>query len=35
MNDFDEAAWAPWEWDVKRLVTSLIVGGAASDRDPG
>lgn len=34
LNDFDEAAWAPWEWDVKRLVTSLIVGGAASDRDP-
>lgn len=32
LNDFDEAAWAPWEWDVKRLVTSVIVGGAASDR---
>ena len=26
-NDFDEAAVAPWEWDVKRLITSVIVGG--------
>lgn len=35
LNDFDEAAWAPWEWDVKRLVTSLIVGGTASGRSSG
>lgn len=27
VNDFDEAALAPAEWDVKRLVTSAIVGG--------
>lgn len=27
LNDFDEAAVAPAEWDVKRLVTSAIVGG--------
>ena len=27
LNDFDEAAVAPWEWDVKRLVTSVVVGG--------
>lgn len=27
LNDFDEAAWAPWEWDLKRLVTSVIIGG--------
>ncbi len=27
LNDFDEAAVAPWEWDVKRLITSAIVGG--------
>jgi uncharacterized protein (DUF2252 family) len=27
LNDFDEAAIAPWEWDVKRLVTSAIIGG--------
>lgn len=25
LNDFDEATEAPWEWDVKRLVTSIIV----------
>ncbi len=31
LNDFDEAADAPWEWDVKRLATSLYVGG----RDKG
>jgi len=33
LNDFDEAAWAPWEWDVKRLVTSVVIGGRASSRD--
>jgi uncharacterized protein (DUF2252 family) len=27
LNDFDEAAIAPWEWDVKRLAASVIVGG--------
>lgn len=27
LNDFDEAAVAPWEWDVKRLVTSILIGG--------
>lgn len=27
LNDFDEAAIAPAEWDIKRLVTSAIVGG--------
>ena len=27
LNDFDEAAVAPAEWDIKRLVTSAIVGG--------
>ncbi|MCS5735451.1 DUF2252 domain-containing protein [Herbiconiux daphne] len=26
LNDFDEAAPAPWEWDVKRLVTSAVIG---------
>lgn len=25
MNDFDEAAPAPWEWDVKRLATSAVL----------
>lgn len=33
LNDFDEAAWAPWEWDVKRLVTSVVIGGRATDRN--
>ena len=27
LNDFDETAVAPAEWDVKRLVTSAIIGG--------
>jgi uncharacterized protein (DUF2252 family) len=25
LNDFDEAAYGPWEWDVKRFVTSVVV----------
>lgn len=33
LNDFDEAAWAPWEWDVKRLMTSIVIAGQASSRD--
>lgn len=33
LNDFDEAAWAPWEWDLKRLVTSVIIGGRSSSRE--
>lgn len=32
LNDFDEAAWAPWEWDVKRLVASIVIGGRATAR---
>jgi len=27
VNDFDETVWGPWEWDVKRLATSLILAG--------
>jgi uncharacterized protein (DUF2252 family) len=30
INDFDETAVAPWEWDLKRLATSFAV--AARDR---
>lgn len=26
LNDFDEAAVAPWEWDLKRLTASIYVG---------
>ncbi|MET0736448.1 MAG: DUF2252 domain-containing protein [Microbacterium sp.] len=33
LNDFDEAAWAPWDWDVKRLVTSIVIAGQATSRD--
>ncbi|WP_131804817.1 DUF2252 family protein, partial [Mycobacteroides abscessus] len=27
VNDFDETAVGPWEWDVKRLVTSMAILG--------
>jgi uncharacterized protein (DUF2252 family) len=27
LNDFDETAFGPWEWDLKRLVASLVVAG--------
>lgn len=27
LNDFDEADLGPWEWDLKRMVTSVILGG--------
>ncbi|KAA9108385.1 DUF2252 domain-containing protein [Microbacterium rhizomatis] len=33
LNDFDEAAWAPWEWDLKRLVTSIVIAGQSTSRD--
>lgn len=25
LNDFDESAYGPWEWDVKRFVTSVVI----------
>jgi uncharacterized protein (DUF2252 family) len=28
LNDFDETIQGPWEWDVKRLATSLVLAGA-------
>lgn len=31
INDFDETATAPWEWDVKRLAASFVIAG----RDKG
>ncbi|CAH0147234.1 DUF2252 domain-containing protein [Microbacterium sp. Bi128] len=34
LNDFDEAAWAPWEWDLKRLLTSVVLAEGETDRDP-
>ncbi|MFF1634546.1 DUF2252 domain-containing protein [Leifsonia sp. NPDC058248] len=29
LNDFDEATLGPWEWDVKRLVTSVVIAARA------
>ncbi len=33
INDFDETAPGPWEWDLKRLVTSLEIAGRANGHD--
>ena len=36
LNDFDETAVGPWEWDLKRLATSLVLvgrGNGASEED--
>ena len=33
LNDFDEAAWAPWEWDLKRLIGSIVIAGQSTERD--
>jgi uncharacterized protein (DUF2252 family) len=30
VNDFDETIRGPWEWDLKRLVASLVVAGRES-----
>jgi uncharacterized protein (DUF2252 family) len=32
LNDFDEAHPGPWEWDLRRLVTSFYVAGRQSGR---
>jgi uncharacterized protein (DUF2252 family) len=35
INDFDETSPAPWEWDVKRLVASIVLAARSiglSDR---
>lgn len=29
-NDFDETAPGPWEWDIKRMATSIVLAGEAS-----
>ena len=31
VNDFDETSRGPWEWDVKRLATSLEIAGRDHD----
>ena len=33
LNDFDETLPGAWEWDVKRLATSLVVAGRDNDFD--
>ena len=33
INDFDEASIAPWEWDVKRLISSFIIAGRSNGFD--
>ena len=33
INDFDETLAAPWEWDVKRLVASLVIAGRERGAD--
>lgn len=35
LNDFDETARGPFEWDVKRLVSSLVVAAAELNLDGG
>jgi hypothetical protein len=34
VNDFDETLPAPWEWDVKRLATSIEVAARVNDDRP-
>ncbi|NYD66403.1 DUF2252 domain-containing protein [Agromyces atrinae] len=34
LNDFDEAAFGPWEWDVKRLVTSVVIAARSKGYSP-
>ncbi|MFF3308145.1 DUF2252 domain-containing protein [Streptomyces sp. NPDC002952] len=33
LNDFDETVHGPWEWDLKRLVTSLVLAGREAGAD--
>ena len=30
VNDFDETIRGPWEWDVKRMVSSIVLAGRAA-----
>jgi len=34
LNDFDETLPGPWEWDVKRLATSVVVAARTVGIDP-
>ncbi|MGW0610470.1 DUF2252 domain-containing protein [Streptomyces sp. NPDC002788] len=33
LNDFDETVHGPWEWDLKRLATSLVLAGRVAGAD--
>ncbi len=33
LNDFDETIRGPWEWDVKRMATSIILAGREAQQD--
>ncbi|MFF9021748.1 DUF2252 domain-containing protein [Streptomyces eurythermus] len=33
LNDFDETAHGPWEWDLKRLAASLVLAGRETGAD--
>src|SRR5450631_4953860 len=33
LNDFDETIRGPWEWDVKRMATSIVLAGQESGHD--
>jgi uncharacterized protein (DUF2252 family) len=35
INDFDETMSGPWEWDVKRLATSLVLSGREAGHSDG
>lgn len=35
INDFDETHRGPWEWDLQRLVTSIVSGGRFLGADKG
>jgi uncharacterized protein (DUF2252 family) len=35
LNDFDETIRGPWEWDVKRLATSLVLAGGEAGLGSG
>jgi uncharacterized protein (DUF2252 family) len=35
INDFDQTQRGPWEWDVKRLATSVILAGRSAQCSPG
>lgn len=33
LNDFDETIRGPWEWDVKRMATSIVLAGQEAGHD--